>query len=103
MSEEEKTKCAIALDVSLGMSHKECQSTEEFAYYIGTTLLGLAPQEIPKKQDCRRIFMRTLSRRNYQQILVYVLCVLMQELENGKTFQEAITFAWKRTKEKIGE
>lgn len=102
MSEEE-SRCFVALNTAISLVPSECTDIQEFVMHFGVNIFGLRPEEIPTKQTCRLIFLRSLTRRDYKKILAYVLCCLFLELEKGKTFQEAINTAWTVTKRKIGE
>ena len=101
--ENETSKCPIAINVGLGLSVGECDNFEEFISHFGTVVYGLPATQIPKKSDCRRVLLRHLSRRDYVDIHRFVLCVLMQELEKGTSFSDAITVSWMKVKEKTGE
>ena len=101
MSEE--TKCFVALSTAIGLVPNECTDIQDFITHFGVNIFGLSYNEIPDKRNCRLALMRSLSKRNYKQILVYVLCVLMRELEAGKNFNEAVMLAWGEVKGKIGE
>jgi len=98
MSEE---KCAIALKVSLGLSAGECESFEDFIQHFGRHVFGLT--DVPTKRDCRRVLLKHVSKRNYQDVLRYVLCCVLRELEAGKNFDDAIQIAWSEVKQKTGE
>ena len=99
----ETNRCNIALNTAISLVPSECTNIQDFIMHFGVNVFGLAPHEIPNKQTYRRILMRTLSKRDYKKILQYVLCVLLSELEQGKSFQEAIKKSWDMVKGKIGE
>lgn len=101
MSEEE-SRCFVALNTAISLVPSECTDIQDFVMHFGVNIFGLRPEEIPTKQTCRLILLRSLTRRDYKKILQYVLCVLMRELEAGKSFNVAIAESWAETKAKIG-